>query len=123
MGVCDDVDKAGPGEQMVGQLERRVEAISGELNSQAVANTLWAYATGTKPGEQMVGQLERRVEAISGEFNSQPVANTTCVSIQRASQGTSGWSVEFDGTSHFWTSRRTEGVSKGQTFHDPDCLN
>ena len=26
-------------------LERRAEAISGEFNSQAVANTLWAYAT------------------------------------------------------------------------------
>jgi hypothetical protein len=62
---------------MVGQLERRAEAISGEFNSQNVANTLWAYAKmGTKPGERMVGQLERRAEAISGEFNSQEVANT-----------------------------------------------
>jgi hypothetical protein len=40
-----------PGERMMGQLERRAEAISGEFKSQAVANTLWAYATmGTKPG-------------------------------------------------------------------------
>ena len=32
-------------------LERRGEAISAEFNSQAVANTLWAYATlGRKPG-------------------------------------------------------------------------
>jgi hypothetical protein len=62
---------------MMGQLERRAEAISGEFNSQHVANTLWAYATmGRKPGEGMMGQLERRAEAISGEFNSQEVANT-----------------------------------------------
>jgi hypothetical protein len=62
---------------MMGQLERRVEAISGEFNSQAVANTLWAYATiGTKPGERMMRQLERRSEVISGEFSSQHVANT-----------------------------------------------
>jgi hypothetical protein len=51
--------------------------ISGEFNSQNVANTLWAFATmGSKPGERMMGQLERRVEMISGEFNSQGVANT-----------------------------------------------
>jgi hypothetical protein len=31
-----------PGERMMGQLERRAEAISGEFNSQEVANTLWA---------------------------------------------------------------------------------
>ena len=31
-----------PGERMMGQLERRAEAISGEFNSQDVANTLWA---------------------------------------------------------------------------------
>jgi hypothetical protein len=58
-------------------LERRAEAISGEFNSQDVANTLWAYATmGRKPGERLMGQLGRRVDAISGELNSQDVANT-----------------------------------------------
>jgi hypothetical protein len=31
-----------PGERMMGQLERRAEAISGEFNSQDIANTLWA---------------------------------------------------------------------------------
>jgi hypothetical protein len=62
---------------MMGQLERRAEAISGEFNSQNVANTLWAFATmGIKPGELMMGKLERRAEAISGEFKSQAVANT-----------------------------------------------
>jgi hypothetical protein len=51
-------------------MERRAEAISGEFNSQGVANTLWAFAKlGTKPGERMMGQLERRAESISGEFN------------------------------------------------------
>jgi hypothetical protein len=57
---------------MRGQPEGRAEAISGEFNSQNVANTLWAFATmGTKPGERMMGQLERRAEAISGEFKPQ----------------------------------------------------
>ena len=53
-------------------LELRAEAISGEFNSQHVANTLWAFATmGTKPGDRMMVQLEgRRSEVISGEFNS-----------------------------------------------------
>jgi hypothetical protein len=60
----------------MGQLERRAEEISGEFNSQAIANTLWAFATmGEKPGELLMGQLERRAEEISGEFNSQHVAN------------------------------------------------
>jgi hypothetical protein len=62
---------------MMGRLERRAEAISGEFTSKNVANTLSAFATiGTKPGERMMGQLERRTEAISGEFTSQNVANT-----------------------------------------------
>jgi hypothetical protein len=64
------------GERMMGQLERRTEAISGEFNTQDVANLLWAFTTmGTKPGDRMMGQLERRVETISGDFNSQDVAN------------------------------------------------
>jgi len=66
-----------PGERVMGQLERRVEAISGEFNSQEVANTLWAFATmGLRPGGQLIGKLGRRTEAISGEFSSQEVANT-----------------------------------------------
>jgi hypothetical protein len=41
---------------MMGQLERRAEAISGEFNSQDVANTLWAFATmGIRPGKRMMG--------------------------------------------------------------------
>jgi hypothetical protein len=54
-----------------------VEAISGEFNSQEIANTLWAFATmGAKPGESVMGQLERRAEAISGDFKPQDIANT-----------------------------------------------
>ena len=34
-----------PGERMMGQLERRADAISGQFKSQVVANTLWAFAT------------------------------------------------------------------------------
>ncbi len=45
VGVCDDHVGRKPGEWLMGQLGRRVEAISGELNSQDVANTLWAIAT------------------------------------------------------------------------------
>ena len=62
---------------MMGQLERRTEAISGEFNSAGAgsSNTLWAYATmGTKPVKPLMEQLERRSEAITGEFNSHDVA-------------------------------------------------
>ena len=38
-------------ERLMEQLERRMEVMSGEFNSQTIANTLWAFATmGTKPG-------------------------------------------------------------------------
>ena len=48
-----------------------------ECTSQAVANTLWAYATmGRRPGEQVLGALEARVEEVANVFNSQDVANT-----------------------------------------------
>jgi hypothetical protein len=72
VGVCDYGEEAGGA--VMGQLGGRAEAISGEFNSQDVANTLWAFATmGRKPGERMMGQLEGRAEARSGEFNSQDV--------------------------------------------------
>jgi hypothetical protein len=66
-----------PGERVMGLLEGRAEVISGELNSQTVANTVWTYATiRRKPGDRVMGLLEGRAEAISGEFTSQDVANT-----------------------------------------------
>jgi hypothetical protein len=69
--------KYKPSETLLLALEGRAEAISGEFNSQEVANTLWAYATmGRKPGERVMRLLEGRAEAISGEFSSQDVANT-----------------------------------------------
>ena len=55
-----------PIENLLLALEQRAEAISGEFNSQHIANTLWAFATlGRKPGERMIGQMEGRAEAIS----------------------------------------------------------
>ncbi len=80
-GSADGAGASGSGDiragQLAGSCKQRAETISGEFNSQDVANTLWAFATmGRKPGEWMMGQLERRAEAISGEFNSQDVANT-----------------------------------------------
>ena len=42
-----------PIENLVLALEHRAETISGEFNSQAVANTLWVFATmGRKPGSR-----------------------------------------------------------------------
>jgi hypothetical protein len=64
-------------------LQRRAEAVSGEFNSQAIANTLWAFATvGRQPGERMMRQLERRAEAISRDFNSLQLGqkNHLCIS-------------------------------------------
>ena len=57
VGVCDHGDKAG--KRMRGQLERRAEVISGQINSQDIANTLantlWAFATKSiKSGERMM---------------------------------------------------------------------
>jgi hypothetical protein len=34
-----------PGERVMGQLGRLTEAISGDFNSQDIANTLWEFAT------------------------------------------------------------------------------
>jgi hypothetical protein len=62
---CMAKQRYKPTEPLRLALERRAEALSGECNSQGVANTLWAYATMRgKPGERMMGQLERRAEAI-----------------------------------------------------------
>jgi hypothetical protein len=79
-----------PGERMMGQLERRAEAISGEFlklsfKSQEVANTLGAYARmRTRPGERMMGQLELRTELISEEFNPQRLHWGACPSFRKS---------------------------------------
>jgi hypothetical protein len=61
---------------MLGTLERRVEAISGEFRSQDIANTLRTFQMAIKPGEGIMRQLERRAEATSVDFISHDVANT-----------------------------------------------
>jgi hypothetical protein len=60
-----------PGKRLIGLLERWAEAISGEFNSQEVANTLWEYATmGMQPGEGLFGNLDEQMNIISHEFIS-----------------------------------------------------
>ena len=52
------------------------EALAGTFNAQAVANTLWAYASmGREPGAGLMRELEGRAEAVAGTFNAQEVAN------------------------------------------------
>jgi hypothetical protein len=109
-----------PGEWMMGQLERWAETISGEFNSQDVANTLWVYATmGTKPGARMMGQLERRAEVISGDFNSQDVANTLWVYVTMGvkpgewTMGQQEWWAEEISVGWATGSGRKEEVSGG----------
>jgi hypothetical protein len=58
-----------PGKRLIGQLERWVEPISGELNSQNIAITLWAFATmKTKPGQRLMGQLELQTDGYQGNI-------------------------------------------------------
>ena len=55
---------------MIGLMERLVEDLSGEFYSQAVANTLWAFATmGRMPRERIIELLETHAEAMYGESN------------------------------------------------------
>ena len=57
---------------MLGELEARMEEVVMQCTSQAMANTLWAYATmGRKPGEQVLGALEARMEEVAKDCNSQ----------------------------------------------------
>ena len=95
----------------MGQMEGRAEAISGQFNSQHVANTLWAYATmGKKPGERVLGQLEGRAEATSGELNSQAIAKVkTSIAVSFA---VPSWQHGFD-----W---RTSGGKGGETERGRD---
>jgi hypothetical protein len=66
-----------PGAAVMSALEGRAEAEAGTFNAQAVANTLWAYATmGREPGAAVMSELEGRAEAVEGTFNTQNVANT-----------------------------------------------
>jgi hypothetical protein len=66
-----------PGDRLMGLLERQMETISGEFDSEDVSRTLWAYARiGRKQGERLMVLLEGRMETISGEFSSQNVSDT-----------------------------------------------
>ncbi len=62
VGVCDDSGTMGtkPGELMMGQLELRAVAISGEFKPQSIAGMKkWYGMMRTKPGERMEELLER----------------------------------------------------------------
>ena len=62
---------------MMGLLEERVEAISGEFKSKHVSRTLLTYVKmKRKLGDRLMGLLEEPVEAISGEFKSHHVSET-----------------------------------------------
>jgi len=52
--------------------EGRAEAMAGTFNAQAVANTLWAYATiGREPGPGLMRELDGRSERLAGTFKAQ----------------------------------------------------
>jgi uncharacterized protein with PIN domain len=64
-------------ESLIAELGRKAVATATAFNAQAVANTLWAYATmGTRPGERLIRALEAQAEATAASFNAQNVANT-----------------------------------------------
>ena len=49
------------------------------MNSQDVANTLWAYVTmGRETREGLMRELEGRAEAVAGTLNAQDVSNMLC---------------------------------------------
>ncbi len=48
-----------PGAGLMREVEGRAEALAGMFNAQAVANTLWAYATmGREPGAGLMREAE-----------------------------------------------------------------
>ena len=64
-------------ESLIAELGRKAVATATAFNAQAVANTLWAYATmGRRPGERLIRALEAQAEATAASFNAQNVANT-----------------------------------------------
>ena len=64
-------------ESLIAELGRKAVATATAFNAQAVANTLWAYATmGREPGAGVMRGLEGRAEALAGTFKAQEVANT-----------------------------------------------
>ena len=65
------------GSEMCIRDRARAGQISKELNSQDVANILWAMTTmGRETGERIMGLLEARVGEISKEFNFQAISLT-----------------------------------------------
>jgi hypothetical protein len=91
VGVCDDGDKAG--ERMMGQLERRAEAISGEFCLQELDKTVSAFATmGRKPGEILMGHLMELRESVQPPSHS-PLhpCDHGIVVIPRFTRGKSIW--------------------------------
>jgi hypothetical protein len=63
-----------PGDRLMGQLERRAEAISGEFNWMDFTETIWFYAaTHLKPSEDLVRGLEARAALISEHLRNHHV--------------------------------------------------
>jgi hypothetical protein len=54
-----------PGVWMMGLLEQRARAVSGEFKPQDVANKMWACGKGRKSGERWIQLLDGRAKATS----------------------------------------------------------
>jgi len=85
-------------QSLVPQLEGRAEAVAGTFKAQAVANTLWAYATmGREPGAGLMRELEGRAEALAGTFNAQDVAITLWAYATMGREPGAGMMRELEG--------------------------
>jgi len=53
------------------------EILQGDFNPQAIANTLWAFATlGLQPSEELMAGMMKQAVAVHGDFKPQAIANT-----------------------------------------------
>merc|ERR1719353_385371 len=57
------------------ELEDAIERVAPDMNSQEVANTIWAYGTFGVPPTPLA-QLEEAIERVASGMNSQEVTNT-----------------------------------------------
>ena len=74
--ATDDTRDTAMSKVPLAELEEAIERVAPDMNSQNVANTVWAYGTlGVPPSPQVIHELEAALRGVVMEMNPQHLAN------------------------------------------------
>ena len=74
--ATDDTRDTAMSKMPLAELEEAIERVAPDMNSQNVANTIWAYGTlGMPPSPQVIDELEAALRRVVTEMKPQALSN------------------------------------------------